>query len=466
MVRRSTGRRRLASGLGSLVLLASTVAVATNVGPSAAAFPGRNGRLFCTRTFPIPNPAPPPAPQSQQEIISFNPDGSDVRRLTNNLIGDLEPTPSPDGTRIAFTSLRDGDQEIYVMYQDGSGVRRLTFAPGEDRPGTFSPDGTRIAFHSGRFPFTPGPGHSSFEIMIMNADGTNQQRMTNNNFQDSFAHWSPDGSRIAFTTNRDGGDFEIYTLVPVDANNDGNADVQTRITNSVGEDAHAHWSPDSSMLTFHSRRDHLPPTPLGLEIYRINANGTNPVRLTGIDNVFDVFPVWSPDGTRIAWPREFPSDIYTMNATDGSGRVNVTNTPGVDETRCDWGRLLPCTVSGSGQITGTEGNDVICGSSGQDFIAGLGGDDVIYAGGGNDDISAGAGNDIVFAEHGNDRIAGGRGNDTLFGDQGSDQISAGAGNDIASGSEDNDQVVGGDGTDECYAESRGLCESGGTGALT
>ena len=472
MVRRSNGRRRLTSGLGSLALIASAVAVAVNVGPSGAAFPGRNGRLFCTKTLPIPG-----TNQSQGEIFAFNPDGSDPRRLTNNLVADLEPTPSPDGTRIAFTSTRSGDQEIWIMYQDGSGLRQLTFAPGEDRPGTFSPDGTRISFHSGRFPVSgPGAGHSTFEIMIMNADGSNQVRMTNNNFQDSFAHWSPDGGRIAFTTNRDtppgtpaaqlSNFFEIYTLVPIDANNDGNADVQTRVTNALGEDSHAHWSPDSRQLTFHSRRDFVPaPGALQLEIYRSNADGSNPVRLTGPDNIFDVFPVWSPDGQKIAWPSSFPSDVNVMNAADGSGRVNITNTP-EDESRCDWGRLLPCTISGSGQIVGTEGNDVICGSEGRDLIAAAGGDDVIYAGGGDDDISAGAGDDIVFAHHGNDRISGGRGNDTMFGDQGSDQISAGAGNDIASGSEDNDQVVGSDGTDECYGEATALCESGGTGALS
>ncbi len=470
MVRRSTGRRRLAGGLGTLALLASTVAVATSVGPSGAAFPGRNGRIFCTRGI-VPGPA------STQEIVSYNPDGSDPRQLTSNQVQDLEPTPSPDGTRIAFTSVRSGDQEIWMMYQDGSGLRQLTFAPGEDRPGTFSPDGTRIAFHSGRFPNAgPGAGHSTFEIMVMNADGTNQQRMTNNNFQDSLAAWSPDGSRIAFTSNRTTPPgtpqtelslfFDVYTLVPVDANNDGNADVQTRITNTLGEDSHPHWSPDARMITFHSRRDHIPPTNLGIEIYRMNADGTNPVRLTGPDMIFDAFPVWSPDGTRIAWPSGFPGDINTMDATSGGNRVNITNTPPpVDETRCDWGRLLPCTITGSGQIVGTNGPDVICGSPGADFIAGLGGDDVIYPGGGSDDVAAGEGNDIVFGDQGNDRIAGAGGNDTLFGDQGRDLISAGAGNDIASGSEGGDDVVGGDGTDECYAEARQLCESGGTGAL-
>lgn len=422
--------------------------------PGQAAFPGRNGPILCASSR-----------DGNQEIYAFYEDGSPPRRLTNHPAADLEATMSPDGTRIAFTSTRDGDQEIYTMYQDGSGVRRLTFSPGEDRPGTFSPDGTQIAFHSGRFPAPPGPGHSSLEIMVMNADGTNQRRMTNNNFQDSFAHWSPSGDRIAFTTNRDSfvnpqgalvSNFEIYTLVPVDANNDGNADVQTRVTNSPGEDAHAHWSPDGSQITFHSRRDYPAPTGLQIEIYRSNADGSNPVRLTGPDNVFDAFPTWSPNGQRIAWSRLFPSEVFTMNALDGSQQTNITNNS-ADDTRCDWSRLLPCTVTGSGQIVGTAGDDVICGSAGADRIAALGGNDVIYAGAGDDQVSTGAGNDIVFGGFGNDSVAGEDGNDTLFGDQGNDAIAAGAGDDVASGSEDSDRVDGGPGTDECYGEALGSC---------
>jgi len=448
-------KSRVARGVGALTLLGSLAAI--DVGPVGAAFPGRNGKIYCNSTLTGSN-----------EIIAFDPTGAEPpRQLTFNTFNDLEPTVSPDGTRIAFTSLREGgDQEIYIMYADGSGVRRLTFSPGEDRPGTFSPDGTRLAFQSGRFPVAPGPGHSALEIFTMAIDGTDVRRMTNNNFQDSFAHWSPQGDRIAFTTNRDG-DFEIYTLVPVDANADGNADVQTRVTNSLTEDSHAHWSPDGSQLTFHSRRDFAPtPGALQVEIYRASSvDGSNAVRLTGPDNEFDIFPVWSPDGQKIAWSRFFPSDLFVMNALDGSNKVNISNVPS-DESRCDWARLLPCTISGSGVITGTEGDDVICGSPGNDFISALGGNDVIYAGAGDDQISAGAGNDIVFGGPGVDRISGGDGNDILFGDQGADFISAGAGDDIASGGEDNDQIVGGDGNDECYGEARQLCESGGTGALS
>ncbi|HWC12864.1 MAG TPA: hypothetical protein VG455_16770 [Acidimicrobiales bacterium] len=443
-------RKRSVAGLGTLALLASAVGVGFGIDPAAAAFPGRNGRILCNSNR-----------DGNNEIYGFNPDGTDPRRLTFDPANDLEATMSPDGTRIAFTSTREGgDQEIWMMYQDGSGARRLTFSPGEDRPGTFSPDGTQISFHSGRFPAPSGPGHSSLEIMKMNSDGSNPVRLTNNNFQDSFAHWSPLGDKIAFTTNRDSivnpdntvvFNFEVYTM-----NTDGSNPVN--VSNSPGEDAHGHWSPDATQLTLHSRRDFLPsPTGLQIEIYRIDADGSDPVRLTGPDNVFDAFPVWSPDGTKIAWSSSFPSDIWTMNASDGSGKFNITNTAAHEE-RCDWSRLLPCTVTGAGQILGTAGDDVICGSPGADSIVGLGGNDVIYPGAGNDSVSAGEGDDIVFGDHGDDRIFGDAGNDTLFGDQENDQLSGGPGDDIVSGSEGTDQVGGSDGTDECYAESVRGCE--------
>jgi Tol biopolymer transport system component len=446
-------RSRVASGLGALTLMGSLTVV--SVTPASAAFPGRNGPILCASSR-----------TGDAEIFSFNPDGSDPRNLTNHPGADLEATMSPDGTRIAFTSNRTGDQEIWIMYQDGSGLRQLTFTPGEDRPGTFSPDGTRLAFHSARFPAPPGPGHSSLEVLTMNIDGSDVRRLTNNNFQDTFAHWSPNGDRIVFTTNRDSfvnangqlvANFEVYSMVPVDANNDGNADVQTNLTNTPGEDAHGHWSPDGSQITFHSRRDFLPsPTGFQIEIYRMNADGSNPVRLTGPDNEFDAFPAWSPDGQRIVWSRFFPSEGFTMNAVDGSGQFNVTQHP-TDDTRCDWGRLLPCTITGAGDITGTEGDDVICGSDGNDRIAALGGNDVIYAGRGDDQVSAAGGRDTVFGGPGVDRIVGGDGDDILFGDQDGDFISAGAGNDVASGSEASDQVVGGDGGDECYGEALFQC---------
>ncbi|MGH2899507.1 MAG: TolB family protein, partial [Solirubrobacteraceae bacterium] len=93
----------------------------------------------------------------------------------------------------------------------------------------------------------------------------------NNIAQDSLPAWSPDGSRIAFLTNRDA-DFEIYTMKP-----DGSDPV--RLTTSVGEDAHPSWSPDGSQIAFHSRRT-SGPGDSGLDIFRMDADGSNQTRVT------------------------------------------------------------------------------------------------------------------------------------------------------------------------------------------
>lgn len=230
------------TGLQVFALVSVVALVVTGVGMAApltsAAASGDNGRIACASNQ-----------DGDFEIYTYNPDGNDSRQLTTNDASDFEATWSPDGTRIAFTSTRSGDQEIWTMYQDGSGLKRLTFTEGEDRPGSFTPDGDRIAFQSARFAdeIPSGTPHSALELMIMDADGSNPERLTDNHRLDSFAHVSPDGTEIAFTTHRDD-DFEIYTM-----NIDGSA--PTRITNSSGEDAHASWSPDGSQLVFHSRRD-------------------------------------------------------------------------------------------------------------------------------------------------------------------------------------------------------------------
>lgn len=443
-VARITARHHAFAALSVVALLVSMVGVVAP--PATAAFPGDNGPIVCASNQ-----------DGNFELYTYDADGSDPRRLTANDAADFEATWSPDGARIAFTSTRSGDQEIWTIYQDGSGLERLTFSKGEDRPGSFTPDGDKITFHSARFgdEMPSGLGHlGTLEIMVMDADGSNPERLTNNTDLDSFAHVSPDGSRIAFTTDRDD-DFEIYTM-----NIDGSD--PTRVTNSTGQDAHASWSPDGSQLVFHSIRR---PHGAQLEIYRQNADGSgDATRLTNDDVAFDAFPVWSPDGTQIAWSRGYATDAgftidaFTMDADDGTAKNNVTdNAGGVWDYRCDWSRRLPCTVSGAGQIRGTDGDDVLCGSDADDRFVGKGGDDVVYAGDGDDHVTAGPGDDTVFGRHGEDRVIGGDGNDTLFGDQGDDHVIAGSGDDVASGSEGTDRVSGDDGEDECYGEKLSGC---------
>jgi formylglycine-generating enzyme required for sulfatase activity len=111
------------------------------------------------------------------------PGSLDQQRLTSQVAGNRFPDWSPDGSQIAFSSMRDGNSEIYVMDADGSNQQRLTFNDAEDWDPAWSPDGTQIAFRSRR--------DGNWEIYAMNADGSNQRRLTNTSADDHYPAWWP-----------------------------------------------------------------------------------------------------------------------------------------------------------------------------------------------------------------------------------------------------------------------------------
>ncbi|UCC83486.1 MAG: PD40 domain-containing protein [Gemmatimonadota bacterium] len=242
------------------------------------------------------------------EIYIMNVDGSDPVRLTDDPAKDAHPTWSPDGTKIAFTSDRDGGG-IYVMNANGSNPVRVT--DGRDSHPTWSPDGTRIAFSS----FRTGPS----EVYVMNADGSDVVQLTSGG-SNAYPTWSPDGTKIAFYTSRDGNP-EIYVM-------DADGSNPVRLTDDPEWDIFPSWSPDGTRIAFTSWRDGE------REIYVMNADGSNPVRLTndpGNDQPWDIRPSWSPDGTKIAFTsyRDGNSEIYVIN-DDGSGVTRLTNNPAGD----------------------------------------------------------------------------------------------------------------------------------------
>ena len=167
----------------------------------------------------------------------------------------------------------------------------------------------------------------------MDADGANPRNLTNHDAQDQTPDWSPDGNRIAFSSNRDR-NWEIYVM-----NADGTNPIN--ITNHPAKDGRPDWSPDGQQIAFSSDRDG------NLEIYAMNADGTNPINLTN-HLAADNRSSWSLDGTRIAFEsyRDKNWEIYVMNA-DGTNPINLTQHPNID-LNPSWGPAPTLSVASTG----------------------------------------------------------------------------------------------------------------------
>jgi TolB protein len=193
-------------------------------------------RLIYASTHLAGDACPPPPDRSSgyvwpiypgYEIVSANADGSNIRRLTDHDGYDAEGAVSPDGQRIVFTSLREGDLDLYLMNADGSGVTRLTDRLGYDGGAFFSWDGRSIVYRASH-PDTPAEREEylallrqglvrprNLEVFVMRSDGTGVRRVTRAGGANFAPFMHPNGQQIIFSSNFDdatGRAFALYLI--------------------------------------------------------------------------------------------------------------------------------------------------------------------------------------------------------------------------------------------------------------
>jgi len=255
------------------------------------------------------------------DIYTMNPDGTGLVNLTNELAGIAQDDPSwsPDGTKIAFTNVtlsawEEAFSHIWVMNADGSNASQITVGGPNDfalnKQPDWSPDGTKIAYTSAA---------DDGDIYIMNADGANPHNMFVTEPLFPYADlppfewpewdpsWSSDGTKILYTASRPSG-TEIATL---DVTGDNPEVLLT--TGLIADYSEAVWSPDGQLIAYTEYSYGGP------YLWIMNANGSNQTAITP-GNVLNLYlPAFSPDGSLLtftAYPAELgsTSDLFSIPA--------------------------------------------------------------------------------------------------------------------------------------------------------
>jgi Tol biopolymer transport system component len=292
-----------------VTLSVTTLGLVALGGPAQATFPGSNGRIaFLT------------GENGCCQIATMEPDGSDVRQLTDMgpSYGAVDPWWSPDGSTISFSRQHfEGNftAQLWVMDADGGNQHRLLPDPFfRDLQPSYSPDGAKIVFTRCR------PDFEACAVYRIRADGgglTALTSMSSPYVADFSPKYSPDGATIVFESHQRGGiNGAIFVM-----NADG-SDVRKVTPTRLGAWS-PDWSPDGSRIAFLSHCC----DPQSSAIWIMNADGTGRQQLTFPGPRHDYAPSFAPDGTKIAFERDAPDfskfAVWVMNV-DGTGLTKIS----------------------------------------------------------------------------------------------------------------------------------------------
>ena len=247
--------------------------VSTGKGRTTCSYFFQNGGRILYASTHLADPACPPKPDFSKgyvwaiypgyDLFSAAPNGTDLKQITKTPGYDAEAVISPNGKKITFTSMRNGDLDIYTMDLDGRNVKQLTSEVGYDGGPFWSYDSEWIVFRA-HHPKTEKDiadykallkdnliRPTSLDIWVMKADGSNKRQITSNGKANFAPYFFPDGKRVIFSSNvadSRGRDFDLYVV-----NIDGTG--LERITTNPTFDGFPMFSPDGKKLVFASNRN-------------------------------------------------------------------------------------------------------------------------------------------------------------------------------------------------------------------
>ena len=254
----------------------------------------------------------------QADLYIMNIDGSNLERLTYTPSLEFKCSWSPDGRRIVYDSYNI-DDGLIVMNDDGD--RKLLLHSNRSSLASvyaeWSPLGNKITFVK----LNPNDW-GNMDIFVIDVDGGNVTQLTDtDNGTEWVPTWSPDGAKIVYDFTPEGREGDIYVM-------DADGTDSERLTTDPANDTGPVWSPDGAQIVFVSTRDG------DADIYIMDADGSNLQQLTFNRGANDVDPAWSPDGTKIVFASDMDEDdqyeIYIMDA-DGNNITRLTDNSIIDD---------------------------------------------------------------------------------------------------------------------------------------